>query len=440
MEQAFKDFIKQHQLFNKKSNLLLAISGGIDSVCLFHLLLNSGYRFSVAHCNYNLRGEQSDKDEIFVKKLAQKHKIPFYTKSFKTQEWMEKYQMGVQETARKLRYDWFKQLIKKHQFDNLLTAHHLSDNTETFFINIVRHTGISGLHGIPVKNNKIVRPLLFANRALIEQYVKKNRYKFREDESNAKDDYLRNKIRHHLSPQLEKHLPDFHNHLMTVCTHVKDFEDLSAEIMQNFWQQITHYKKGVLTIKINELQKLQHAPSLMYFMTRHYGFNKTQITDLLGNDSEIIGKKIISDKYEIVRERFHLVIQEIKEFQPVFEEIKIIKKNKGFKTSVCKFTIIEPYLCDFKQPNQLFVDVNKLTWPLLLQTWQDGDKIKPLGMNGHKNISDILTDKKVENTQRKNYNVLKNGDGKIIALLPLSVGEDYKVDNDTKLVLAIQLK
>ena len=437
MEQAFKDFIKQHQLFNKKSNLLLAISGGIDSVCLFHLLLNGGYKFSVAHCNYNLRGEESNKDEAFVKKLAQKHKIPFYTKSFKTQEKMEEFQMGVQETARKLRYDWFNQLIKKHGFDNLLTAHHLSDNTETFFINITRNTGISGLHGIPVQNKHIVRPLMFATRNLIEQFIKQNNYKHREDASNAKDDYLRNKIRHHLSPQLEKHLPNFHEHLMTVCTHVKDYEDLSLEIMQHFWQQITQHKKGVLSVNIKALNSIQNAPSLLYFMTRQYGFNKVQILDLLKNEIELVGKKIVSEKYEIIREREHLIIQEIKTIEAVYEEITKFKKTKVTETSVCDFTIIEPHLCDFKKANTLYVDFDKITLPLTIQTWQDGDKMKPLGMKGQKNISDILTDKKVNNAQRKTYNVLKNADGKIIALLPLSVGEDYKVDTESKLVLAM---
>ena len=437
MEQAFKDFIKQHQLFNKKSNLLLAISGGIDSVCLFHLLLNGGYKFSVAHCNYNLRGEESIKDEAFVKKLAQKHKIPFYTKSFETKEKMEELQMGVQETARKLRYDWFNQLIKKHGFENLLTAHHLSDNTETFFINITRNTGISGLHGIPVKNKHIVRPLMFATRDLIEQFIKQNNYKHREDASNAKDDYLRNKIRHHLSPQLEKHLPNFHEHLMTVCTHVKDYEDLSLEIMQHFWQQITQHKKGVLSVNIKALNSIQNAPSLLYFMTRQYGFNKVQILDLLKNEIELVGKKIVSEKYEIIREREYLIIQEIKTIEAVFEEITKFKKTKVTETSVCDFTIIEPHLCDFKKANTLYVDFDKITLPLTIQTWQDGDKMKPLGMKGQKNISDILTDKKVNNAQRKTYNVLKNADGKIIALLPLSVGEDYKVDTESKLVLAM---
>jgi tRNA(Ile)-lysidine synthase len=437
MEQAFKEFIKQHQLFNKKSNLLLAISGGIDSVCLFHLLLNGGYQFSVAHCNYNLRGDESNKDEAFVKKLAQKHQIPFYTKSFKTQEKMEEFQMGVQETARKLRYDWFKQLIKKHRFDNLLTAHHLSDNTETFFINIVRHTGISGLHGIPVKNKHIVRPLMFATRDLIEQYIKQNYYKHREDASNAKDDYLRNKIRHHLSPQLEKHLPNFHEHLMTVCTHVKDYEDLSLEIMQHLWQQITQHKKDVLSVNIKALNSIKNAPSLMYFMTRQYGFNKVQILDLWRNDTETIGKKIVSDKYEIIREREHFLILEIKTIEAVFEKIKKLKKTKVTETTVCDFTIIEPHLCDFKQANLLHVDFDKITLPLTIQTWQDGDKMKPLGMKGQKNISDILTDKKVNNAQRKTFNVLKNADGKIIALYPFCVSEDYKVDSKSKLVLAM---
>jgi tRNA(Ile)-lysidine synthase len=437
MEQAFKDFIKQHQLFNKKSNLLLAISGGIDSVCLFHLLLNGGYKFSVAHCNYNLRGEESNKDETFVKKLAQKHKIPFYTKSFKTQEKMEEFQMGVQETARKLRYDWFNQLIKKHGFDNLLTAHHLSDNTETFFINITRNTGISGLHGIPVKNKHIVRPLMFATRDLIEQYIKQNYYKHREDASNAKDDYLRNKIRHHLSPQLEKHLPNFHEHLMTVCTHVKDYEDLSLEIMQHLWQQITQHKKDVLSVNIKALNSIKNAPSLMYFMTREYGFNKVQILDLLKNETESVGKKIVSEKYEIIREREYLIIQPIRQFEPFLVIIDKLKKKKTTNTSFCDFLIIEPHLCDFKKANTLYVDFDKITLPLTIQTWQDGDKMKPLGMKGQKNISDILTDKKVNNAQRKTFNVLKNADGKIITLYPFCVSEDYKVDSKSKLVLAM---
>jgi tRNA(Ile)-lysidine synthase len=437
MEQAFNEFIKQHQLFNKKSNLLLAISGGIDSVCLFHLLLNCGYQFSVAHCNYNLRGDESNKDEAFVKKLAQKHKIPFYTKSFKTQEKMEKYQMGVQETARKLRYDWFKQLIKKHGFDYLLTAHHLSDNTETFFINIVRHTGIGGLHGIPVKNKHIVRPLMFTTRDLIEQYINQHKYNHREDASNAKDDYLRNKIRHHLSPQLEKHLPNFHEHLMTVCTHVKDYEDLSIEIMQQFWQQITQDKKGVIRVDVKALNTIQNAPSLMYFMTRKYGFNKVQILNLWRNDSETVGKKIVSDQYEIIRERECLIIQPIQQFEPFFETVYTFNKNKIKKNSICDFLIIDPHLCDFKKPNVLYVDIHKINLPLTIQTWQDGDKIIPLGMKGQKKISDLLTDKKVNNVQRKTFNVIKNADGKIIALFPICVSEDFKVDSETKLVLAM---
>ena len=313
----------------------------------------------------------------------------------------------------------------------------MSDNTETFFINITRNTGISGLHGIPVKNKHIVRPLMFVTRNLIEQFIKQNNYKHREDASNAKDDYLRNKIRHHLSPQLEKHLPNFHEHLMTVCSHVKDYEDLSLEIMQQFWQQITQAKKGILSVDIKALNAIQNAPSLMYFMTREYGFNKTQITDLLNQEAAIIGQKIVSDKYEIIREREHLIIQAIRQFEPFFETIEKFKKKKITITTVCDFLIIEPHLCDFKKSNTLYVDLDKITLPLTIQTWQDGDKMKPLGMKGQKNISDILTDKKVNNTQRKTFNVLKNADGKIIALFPFCVSEDYKVVTESKLVLAM---
>jgi tRNA(Ile)-lysidine synthase len=207
--------------------------------------------------------------------------------------------------------------------------------------------------------------------------------------------------------------------------------------MQHFWQQITQHKKGVLSVNIKALNSIQNAPSLLYFMTRQYGFNKVQILDLLKNEIELVGKKIVSEKYEIIREREYLIIQEIKTIEAVFEEITKFKKTKVTETSVCDFTIIEPHLCDFKKANTLYVDFDKITLPLTIQTWQDGDKMKPLGMKGQKNISDILTDKKVNNAQRKTYNVLKNADGKIIALLPLSVGEDYKVDTESKLVLAM---
>jgi tRNA(Ile)-lysidine synthase len=224
---------------------------------------------------------------------------------------------------------------------------------------------------------------------------------------------------------------------MTVCTHVKDYEDLSLEIMQHFWQQITLHNKGVLSVNIKALNSIKNAPSLMYFMTREYGFNKVQILDLLKNETESVGKKIVSEKYEIIREREHLIIQEIKIIEAVYEEITKFKKTKVTETSVCDFTFIEPHLCDFKQTNTLYVDFDKISLPLIIKTWQDGDKMKPLGMKGQKNISDILTDKKVNNTQRKTFNVLKNADGKIIALFPFCVSEDYKVDSKTKLVLAM---
>jgi tRNA(Ile)-lysidine synthase len=439
MLQRFDNFISKNSLFNKEEPVLLAISGGADSVCLFYLLLNAGYHFSVAHCNFQLRGKESEADEAFVVALARAHQIEIFTERFDTSNESEKRKKGIQEVARELRYNWFKELLTKRQFSRILTAHHQTDNLETMLINILRGTGIKGLHGIPLNENNIVRPLLFANREEILSYLQQNQHAYREDSSNASDNYLRNQIRHNILPALKQIQPEVETRFYETAQKVKGFELLSNELISNLWKSICIEMDGNLKIDLVLLDNLENQPLFLFHNLQAFGFTMLQIEDLLNSNQ--IGKKVIANQYELIKERLHLQLQRV-EFTGKTISVQIEAINQTVKI-MGQIAEIHIYNNNF-QPNYtlkdtLFINADKLTFPLTLRMWEDGDKIRPLGMNGYKKVSDILTDKKVENSKRNTYIVLQQYEKELIALFPLVVSEDYKINASTQSILSITL-
>ena len=439
MLQRFENFISKNSLFSKEEPVLLALSGGADSVCLFYLLLKAGYRFSVAHCNFQLRGQESEADEAFVISLARTHQIEIFTKRFDTSKESEERRKGIQEVARELRYTWFKELLAKHQFSRILTAHHQTDNLETMLINVLRGTGIKGLHGIPLNENNIVRPLLFANRDEITSYLQQNQYVFREDSSNASDYYLRNQIRHDVLPALKQIQPEVEARFYETAQKVKGFELLSYELISNLWKSICVEMDGDLKIDLATLDKLDNQSLFLFHNLQAYGFTLLQIEDLLNSNQ--IGKKVIANQYELIRERLHLQLKRIElkgktnsvAIEAINQTIEILGQTAEIHIYNNNF---QP---DYTLKDTLFINADKLTFPVTLRMWEDGDKIRPLGMNGYKKVSDILTDKKVENSKRNTYIVLQQYEKELIALFPLVVSEDYKIDASTQSILSITL-
>ncbi len=440
MVSEFEHFIKKNTLFKRKHKLLLAFSGGIDSVCLFHLLLQSGYNFSVAHCNFGLRGKESDEDENFVKKLAAKHKITCHITRFDTLIAAEKNKTGIQETARNLRYQWFNSLLKEFNYDKLLTAHHLGDNTETMLINLIRSTGISGLHGIALKNHQVCRPLMFSNRSEIEVFIKKNRIKFREDSSNQNDYYLRNALRLHVVPELKKIEPLTDKAFFKSSQEILEFESMSRFLMQEKWEQICTSRNEHYFIS-DEIFSLpaEIISALLYYNLKQYGFSRTQTNAIANSKSAGLGTSQFSADWEIIRERMGFILQKKQSAQKILEKITSKTKKVVLDRLSFDFHTIDKKEVQLGQSNCLFFDAGKITYPLIIRNWIPGDKIQILGMKGRKKVSDILTDRKIPHSERARQLIIEDAKANLICILPDIVSETCKLDAHSTAVLRIHM-
>jgi len=438
----FSLFVQKNKLFSKKHKLLLAISGGKDSVCLFHLLKDSGFNFDVAHCNFQLRGKESNKDEAFVKALAKKHQITFHGIRFETKKASKELKLGTQETARLLRYQWFDELIKEHQYHHLLTAHHKSDNTETILINLLRATGISGLHGIPLQIGQIVRPLLFTDRTGIDHYIKTHKIKYREDSSNASNDYLRNALRHQIVPRLGKLVHSVDEQFYKVSENISEYEQLADYFFKKTWEDYTKKQDNTVWISSFIFEQIPEKllASFLFFNLKNYGFTKSQCENLSKAKEAKIGFELLADDYAILKERNGFCI--IKSVEQEKKFIKISKKIKSAQLNNLsfEFQIVKNKGLKLRQEGCLFFDAGKITYPLKIRNWEAGDKIQILGMKGRKKVSDILTDRKIPYAKRPHQVVLENKNGEILAVFPNIVSELSKVDIDSVEVLCIQFK
>jgi tRNA(Ile)-lysidine synthase len=436
----FENYIQENQLFSKDDKLLLAMSGGQDSVFLFHLLLQSSHKFSVAHCNFQLRGAESDLDEQFVKNLCKQHEIECHIKLFDTKSEAKKLKLGTQEIARKLRYDWFEELRIKENYRYVLTAHHLSDNTETMLINMMRSTGISGLHGIQIKKGYLVRPLLYINRSEIFAYIKSQKIDFRHDKSNDSDNYLRNKIRHHIIPEFETIEPKIDEIFYKVSSHISEYEILAENLLNNLWEYNISCNNGAINIPDSIFKNIAQPGILLYYCLKKYGFNAASLKPFEKIDSIVLGAVIYSSEWQITRERNGFDLRKKESVDAFFQIINSLQDIAIFKEVEITFRVIPKNDIDFKQTNTLYLDLKKCSFPLLIRTWEAADKMQPLGLNGHKKISDILTDRKINTSDRKSQLVLLDGENSIIALMPSTCSEVHKISHDTLEALAICLK
>ena len=435
----FENFVSENKLFSKKDKLLLAISGGIDSMCLFHLLLLGRYNFSVAHCNFMLRGEDSMLDEAFIKKQADRNGIHTHFIRFDTVAESEKLKTGTQETARILRYAWFEELRRDAGYTRILTAHHLSDNTETMLINLLRSGGISGLHGIPLRNGVIARPLMFADRDAVQAFMTQNQFTYRHDISNDSDDYLRNRIRHHVIPELKKIDPASDQHFYASAARVSEFESVSQNLLDIFVSTHTETQNGILMLNDKVFDKILYPAAFLYQFLKKYGFSRQACEGFNDFKNLQAGAKIESDLWVLCRERNGFSLHEK-------------QKDSGFRLSIpgpdtqiigqnfeLSCALLKPEEADFKA-DVLYFDIDACHFPLELRRWKAADRMQPLGMKGSKKISDMLTDRKLAHVLRKQQLVLSGSNGDIMALLPDTCGERYKIGTATASVLALRFK
>ena len=293
----------------KECNFVLAISGGVDSMVLANLFLINNLNFSIAHCNFQLRGKESDDDELFIKKWCSEKDIKLYNKKFSTEDYCKNNKLTIQMGARELRYEWFRELIDKEKHDFIVTAHHIDDQLETFIINSIRGTGIDGLVGIPDKINKIIRPLLMSSKDQIIEYSKVNKINYREDSSNDKEDYLRNKIRHSVIPYLKS---DDDNVLLKFKTTIENLNSTKIfvqKVISKIRDRVFIYEGENIITDIDLLKDLDPIEFYIHELYKDFEFNYKEVIKLFDSDS---GKQISSANYNMTKQKNNLIISKIK--------------------------------------------------------------------------------------------------------------------------------
>ncbi len=421
------------------ANILAAISGGLDSVVLLHLLHLRGAKTGVAHCNFGLRGHESDGDEEFVRKLAKRYNFPFYRTGFCTLQHAEENGISTQMAARELRYTWFEEIRRQHQFDFIATAHHLNDSLETVLLNLLRGTGPAGLRGIAEEAGNIIRPLINTSREEITEFARHHNLTWREDSSNQSDYYKRNFLRQHIIPQLQQLNPNLLQTMSQTMQRMTDatelIRDKAAEVKK---QAVTDLNKQVW-IKTGLLPK-KGLPLLLHELIKKYGFSYLQATEISKNLNAHSGKQHLSPTHRLLIDRQQLIISPLAE-PDQNPEYKIEKLTTELDLGDHKLLFGHFYVDDFapkKSADVAALDADKLNFPLRLRKWQPGDKFRPLGMRGQKKVSDFLIDQKVPVTEKEHVYVLVSG-SEIVWLVGYRIGDRCKISAQTKNILEARL-
>lgn len=440
MQNRFIDFIRKNNLANQDDSILAAVSGGIDSMVMYNLLHKAGFKIAVAHCNFGLRGEESDADEQFVKYQCLMSGVAFHSIKFDTIDYAKEYKLSTQVAARELRYNYFDELVKEYKYTKVAIAHNLNDVSETLLLNLTRGTGIKGLAGIKASNGNVIRPLLFATRQEIEIFSQQHDIKFREDSSNSTTKYKRNFIRHKIIPELKQLNPVVDRSIAFTANHIQEAIWLVEE-------QIDRIRKSVVTVNgndvlfsIDQLRKERCASFFMVEELSNYGFSPSsasQVVDLINSES---GRRVESQSHAIYRDRNNLILVERKSSMNdcLSIDASIRKIETPINLNIDLFDDVTNLLIE-RNPSVALIDFDKLKFPLSLRVWADGDKFMPFGMNGYKKISDFLVDNKVPMHKKSNVYVLLSGN-EIVWVIGYRIDNRFRIDKGTKKVLRFELE
>ena len=433
----FSQHIDNHFSFLKDKKLLIAISAGIDSVVLSHLLNSLKFNISLAHCNFRLRGKESDEDEAFVKKLAKDLKVPIFTQSFETAVYAKKQKLSIQLAARELRYKWFEEVLRSNGLDFVLTAHHANDDLETFLINTVRGTGLDGLTGIPQRNGNIIRPLLPFSRSQIEKYAKEKGITWREDQTNLKTKYLRNKIRHKIIPVLKEINPALLASFKTTLENLKGSRQIIDDKISELSNDLIIKDGNELKLNIDQLTKLGNPKAYLFELLKPYGFTEwNDVRDLLDAQS---GKKILSSTHQLVKDRKYLLLA---------ENLKDEKYTSVYKVNASdiylneedikmKFTYLKEPHTAIDNNNVAFLDLDNLKFPLTVRKWEKGDYFYPLGMKGKKKLSKYFKDEKISILDKEKIWLLCSED-QVAWVVGKRLDNRFRITDKTKNILKIE--
>ncbi len=436
------DFIATHQLLRcGNTPVLIGLSGGPDSVALLSVMQKLGYNCIAAHVNFQLRSEESDRDEQFVRSICKDLQIQLYTIDFETVEYAKNAGISIEMAARKLRYEWFEKLALETNAQAIAVGHHLDDNLETIFLNLIRGTGLRGLTGMPVRNGKVIRPFLGSSRTDILDYIHAEKLGFVTDSTNASTDLMRNKIRHEVLPLFESMNPAFREKLSETRHYLSQSDRLIADCIEN-WKSTGYMVQGSeIRLNIGRIEVFPEPELLLFELLSPLGFNRTQIADALGLLKSNSGKLLISETHTLLKDREFFIIRPNHNIDktaiwlihpnqistnPLYLKISIFEKYSGFEFS--------------KQKELIHVDADKLTFPLILRKAKSGDFFHPQGMNMQKKkISDFLTDIKLSRMEKDDIWILESG-GKIVWLVGYRIDERFCISSETCVIAEIAIK
>ncbi len=422
------------------TKLLCAISGGVDSTVMLHVLDDFGFDCIVAHCNFQLRGKASDDDENFVRELAAKFEFKFLCQTFDTYKYAEKTGLSIQMAARDLRYNWFNEMAKQYNCKYIALAHNSDDQVETIISNLARGTGIKGLTGMSFVKDKLFRPLLFTSREEIEAFAEENAIDFKIDETNKSTKYSRNKIRHKIIPLLEEINTSAKSNILKSVKYLTDTEVIMREYVKSCKEKCLNYIGENIEIDLRELKKCVAPETVLFELLLGEGIPKPLASESINLIDSKSGKTCSFLNITVLRDRNSLIINKnskIEKFETVFinnfDELKLLEQ---FKVSA-KLVDYQPDLKINKISNFAYIDFEKLVFPLSLRTWQEGDRFKPFGMKNYRKLSDFLKDEKLNLFEKENLKILES-DGKIVWLLGLRLDNRFRISDETKKVLILE--
>lgn len=439
-EQQLAAFIRKEKLWNENDRLLLAVSGGCDSVVMLHALHRMGLTLAVAHCNFRLRGEESDGDQDFVEELCRSMQIPCHSHRFDTRSLSDKEGISIQMAARRQRYEWFNQLLHTHGYRRLCTAHHADDQAETMLLNLITGRGMRTLAGIPLKRQDIVRPLLLFTRAELEEWANLQNLRWRHDRSNDESDYLRNLIRLQVMPVLKKINPAFATQAPMLSREQREISLLADEELSRLTEGITENRGDLLIIHDAALRSHPALYSVYRYLLRPYGFS-TAMTETLISSPVKSGSLFLSPTHRLTCDRGQLIIEPRgAEITSGSHPVPQPEMSLDIPGACFRFHLHEAGTIVHKthQSDTAFLDYDRLKYPLLLRRWEHGDRFMPLGMDQYRKLSDYFTDRKISNPGKKRIWILTSED-QIVWIAGERIDQRYRVTEKTKKVLEVNL-
>ena len=436
----FQRFVEENRLFTHDDRVLLTVSGGVDSMVMLAICVESGYRVGVAHCNFGLRGVESDEDELSVMEAATRYGVPCYNRRFDTQGEMERTGESMEMVARRLRYAWFEELCTAEGYTTIAVAHHADDSIETFFINLMRGTGLRGLTGITRQRGHIVRPLMFASRKEILEYALANHIHYREDSSNRSTKYLRNKIRLGLIPRIREINPKFTSLMGRNIDRLGEAQRFISTAIEKIRSVAVTSEEGVDTIWLDRLDGDFSRNFLLYeLLNSAYGFKGDVIDSLCAAlDSGCSGRRFYAREWVAVTDRGRVQVARIEADDACAVEVPEGAMRAYGGNAVLYFErrsidLVESFGVP---PHMAQVDADKLQWPLTLRRWREGDWFIPFGMTGKKKVSDFLIDEKVSLVEKSRQFVLLSGED-IVWVVGRRIDDRFRLTDETEEVLSI---